>query len=93
MNVATEDMVGQVLEPVFRSLPADVARRIVDLEADESLQRRVEELAARANEGLLTADEQQAYATLVEAGDILAVLQALARRSLQQISPDGSNAA
>lgn len=86
MNATTENVVGQVLDPVFRALPPDVARRIVDLEADEQLQLRVEDLARKANEGELTEQEARDYAALVSAGDILATLQALARRSLQKTS-------
>lgn len=87
MNTATENMVGKLLEPVFQTLPADVARRIVNLEADEALQQRVEHLARKANEGELTPQEREEYNTYVEAGDVLATLQALARRTLQQTAP------
>jgi hypothetical protein len=86
MSPATETMVGEVLEPVFRLLPPETVRRIVELEAGETQQRRVEQLAARASEGLLSPDEQREYANLVAAGDILATLQALARRSLQPVA-------
>ncbi len=84
MDSSTENMIGKVLEPVFRTLPPDAARRIVDIEADDELQKRVETLARKSNEGELTEQEERDYATLVSAGDILATLQALARRSLQQ---------
>ena len=52
MNTATENMVGKLLEPVFRMLPLEAARKIVDLEADEQLQQRVEILARKANGAL-----------------------------------------
>ena len=81
MSPATETLVGEVLEPVFRLLPPETVRRIIDLEAAESHQSRVEELAGKANEGLLTPAEEHEYADLVDAGDILSTLQALARRS------------
>jgi len=84
MKTATENMVGRFLEPVFLNLPADAARRIVDLQADEELQRRVEVLARKANEGELTPGERDEYETYIDAGDILATLQALARRTLQR---------
>ena len=84
MNSSTENMIGQVLEPVFRAFPSDAARRIVDLEANQELQKRVEELARKSNEGKLTEQEERDYASLVAAGDFLATLQAVARRTLQQ---------
>ena len=84
MDSSTENMIGKVLEPVFRTLPPDAARRIVDLEADQELQERVEKLARKSNEGELTEQEERDYASLVAAGDFLATLQAVARRTLQQ---------
>ncbi len=86
MSTTTQNVIGQMLEPVFRTLPSEVARRIVDLEANEPLQQRVELLARKANEGNLTEQEELDYAALIEAGDLLATLQALARRTLQQTS-------
>lgn len=75
-------MVGRLLEPVFLTLPPEAARRIVDLEADEEVQRRIEFLAQKANEGELTEAELDEYEMYISAGDILATLQALARRTL-----------
>ena len=83
MNSSTEYVIGRFLEPVFRALPPDSARQIVDLSADDELQNRVQCLANRANEGELTDDEHEEYKALVDAGDILATLQALARRALR----------
>lgn len=77
-------MLGEMLEPVFRSLPPEAMRRLVDLQGDERLQQRVEEYARKANEGALTAEEQRAYCSLIDAGDILATLQAVARRALNE---------
>jgi hypothetical protein len=84
MDAAVESMLGRVLEPLFRTLPSDTIRQIVALQADDQLHKQVEEFARKANEGELTADEERAYASIVDAGDILATLQALARRTLQQ---------
>ncbi|MCA9047752.1 MAG: hypothetical protein KDA89_03435, partial [Planctomycetaceae bacterium] len=84
MKAATENMIGRVLEPVFRTLPPDAARQIVGLTADEELQQKVQSLAQRANEGELTPEQREEYEALIDAGDILATLQALARRTLQQ---------
>ena len=83
MNSAIENMVGRILEPVFQSLPPETARRIVELKVDEALQRRVEILASKANEDDLSSEERQEYEMYIDAGDILATLQALARRSLR----------
>lgn len=84
MTTTTQNVIGQMLEPVFRTLPPDVARRIVDLEADEQIQRRVEQLARKANEDELTQEERREYESYIRAGNFLATLQAIARRMLNQ---------
>ena len=76
----------RVLEPVLRSLPPEAVRQIARAEADEELQKRVEELACKANEGALTLDERSEYEAYVEAGDIVAALQAVARKTLQTVA-------
>jgi len=81
-------MVGKILEPVFQTLPPETARRIVDLAADEQLQSQIAVLARKANEGTLTPEEEADYAALVETGDILATLQALARQTLQRTTSE-----
>jgi len=53
---------------------------------DEELQQRVQELAGRANEGTLTPDEQREYEAYVDAGDIVATLEAVARKTLQAVA-------
>jgi len=82
----TTTILHRVLEPVLRSLPPEAARQIVRAEADEELQQRVHELAGRANEGTLTPDEQREYEAYVDAGDIVATLQAVARKTLQTVA-------
>jgi acetylornithine deacetylase/succinyl-diaminopimelate desuccinylase-like protein len=82
----TTTILHRVLEPVLRSLPPEAARQIVRAEADEELQQRVQELAGRADEGTLTPDEQREYEAYVDAGDIVATLQAVARKTLQAVA-------
>lgn len=83
MTPSTETVLGQFLEPVFRAMPASTAMEIANLKAGETLQSRVEHLARRANEGELTEAEKVEYQSFIDAGDILATLQALARRTLR----------
>lgn len=84
MNLTTKNRVTELLGPVIQTLPPDAARRMIDVTADESLQDRIAYLAERANEGELTSDERAEYESIVDAGDIVAALQAIARRSLEQ---------
>lgn len=83
----TTSIFHRVLEPILRSLPPKAARQIAHAEADEQLQQRVEDLARKANEGELTADEQRQYQAYIDAGDVVATMQAVARKLLN--SPAG----
>jgi hypothetical protein len=64
---------------VFALLTAEQTERLARLQGDPTLNDRVEELAARANEGLLTAAERAEYEGYIKANNLLAVLQAEAR--------------
>ena len=72
----------RLLEPLAGCLTPDVATKIADLRADETMQERIDYLAERSNEGTLTAEERDEYAGYLHAIDVIAVLQAKAR-SLQ----------
>jgi hypothetical protein len=83
MSTTHENMaMDEVLEPVVRCFTPDVARQIASLRASSSLQARLDELAGKANEGELTDDERQQYEAYVEALDLVAILQAMARKIL-----------
>lgn len=73
----------RLLEPLAASLSPEVAAKVADLRADEAMQRRIDDLADRANEGTLTAAERDEYATYLHAIDVIAVLQAKARGQLR----------
>jgi len=74
------DAIDRVMDSM---LSVDLAERIVDLRADHSLQSRVDELADKCNEGLLTAEEREEYETYVEALTYISILQAKARALLK----------
>ena len=71
-------------EPVLRLLPVEQARELAEYRSEESLQARIEELAAKSNEGDLTEDERAEYLGYVQANKFVAILQAQARRRLTQ---------
>jgi predicted transcriptional regulator len=85
MPVSTE-LLDRLLDPVGRALGAEAARRVLALRADPELQGRMDELAERANEGLLTADERGEYEALIATATVVAVLQAKARAALAESS-------
>ncbi len=72
------------LEPMAAALSPEVAKRIVALRASPEVQSRADELADKANEGTLTTDEELEYKQFVEAVDIIAIIQAKARRFLAE---------
>jgi nucleoside-diphosphate-sugar epimerase len=76
------DILDRMLDPVGRALGPDAARRLLALRADDELQRRIDDLADRSREGLLTPDERAEYDAVVGAIALLSVLQAKARSVL-----------
>lgn len=73
-----------MLDPLTACFTPQVAQKIVDVRLDPELTARIEYLAEKANQGMLTADEEDEYKDYVEGGDMIALLQAKARRFLQQ---------
>jgi hypothetical protein len=63
-------------------LTPESARRLLALKADPELQTRVEYLAGRCNEGLLTPDERAEYGNYVTFGTFVAILKSKARQLL-----------
>lgn len=77
-------VLDRFLEPLTACLTEEVADRIARLRPDPALQLRVDELAAKANEGQLTAEESAEYAEVIEAADMVAVFKAKARARLNR---------
>lgn len=69
-------------DPLLQILTPEQAEQIVAWQTDESLQDRIAELAAKANDGELSAEEQAEYEGYIQANDFVALLQAKARRLL-----------
>jgi len=76
----------RLLEPFVGCLTPDVAVKVADMRADETMQARIDYLAHRANEGLLTPEEEDEYDGYLHAIDVIAVLQAKARSQLRRQS-------
>ena len=75
-------VLDRFLRPFAECLTPEVAQRIVDLELDPHSQSRLDELAAKANEGYLTDGERQEYEEFVEGIDLMGILKARARTVL-----------
>ena len=74
----------RIFDPVTDCLTPQVARRLADLRADAQTESRLNALAAKANEGQLTLEEDAEYKQSIDAMDLLAILQAKARAYLRQ---------
>ncbi len=72
-----------LLEALSRCLDAESARRVAEFRMAANVQDRVDLLAERANEGLLSDDERAEYEAFVNASDVIAILQIKALRSLE----------
>ena len=84
MSTLENTILDEVLEPVARCFTPAVARQILGLRADPALQTRLDALAAKANEGELTEHDREQYEAYVEAIDLIAILQAKARKILDE---------
>ena len=80
--MSTASYLDRFLQPVTEAFTPELARRLVDLRADDELQAEIEVLRQKANEGTLNPDEEAAYKDFVEAVDVISIIQSKARRFL-----------
>jgi hypothetical protein len=74
---------SRVLEPEKPMLSPDAARSILALDFTTADRERMNALAAKASLGNLTPDENEELDNYLRVGDLLAIMQSKARRSLQ----------
>jgi len=84
MSTAAPPPLGpdEILDPIAECLTPEVARQILAVQIDPQVQARVDELAAKASEGTLTADERDQYEDLIERADLLGIVKSLARQAV-----------
>ena len=70
---------AKILDPVAECFTPEVANRVAELRVNPAVQARVEELAAKCNEGTITPEEMAEYDAYIQAMDVIAVLQKKAR--------------
>ncbi len=71
-----------MLDPISRCFDAESARKLVDLPMDPAVQERVDVLAEKANDGLLTEAERAEYEAYINTDDFIAILKLKAKRYL-----------
>jgi len=72
-----------ILGPLTQCLDAESARRVAEYRIAPAIQTRVDQLAERANDGLLNDDERSEYEALINATDFIAILKLKAQRQLE----------
>lgn len=72
-----------LLDPLSRCLDAESARRVAGFRVAPQVQKRIDALAERANEGLLTDNERAEYEALINAADFISILKVKAQRNLK----------
>jgi hypothetical protein len=70
------------LEPVGRSLNREAALKLLEIKAPPLLQERIDVLAERCGEGVASDEELSEYDAMIQAANVIAILQAEARRVL-----------
>jgi len=76
-------ILDEMLDPVGECLTPEVAARIAGLRADRRVQDRLDELAEKNAEGKLSQAEEAEYAAYIESLDVIAIFQAVARKTLK----------
>jgi plasmid stabilization system protein ParE len=86
--MAASSYLDRLLDPLTEAFTPKVAAAILELRADSEVEAQIGELRRKANEGILTPDEDADYKDFVEAVDLISIMQAKARRFL--VKHDGS---
>jgi hypothetical protein len=79
-HAQTSSILDRMLDPLSRCLDAESAKRISELTVDPVFQARVDVLAERANEGLITPEEQAEYEAYINADDFISIFKMKAKR-------------
>jgi hypothetical protein len=77
-------VMDEMLQPLSAAMTPETAKVLSRLQATPSMQARVDELAARCNEGELTIDERAEYEMYVRIGNLFALIKAKAKSLLAE---------
>lgn len=80
-------LLSDFFEPLADALTPESAKLLASLKVSPSVQRRIDELAAKCNQGEMTEPERQDYEEYVRVGNVLAVLKAKAKAALATKAP------
>jgi hypothetical protein len=72
-------VLNSLFDPAHPSFTEEGVQTLLTLKSGEAEKARMEELAEKANQGTISADEHREYETWVRAGAFISLLQAKAR--------------
>jgi len=81
-NAGIDMALDGLLDPLSRCLDAESARRVIEMRIDPAVQSRLDVLAERANDGVLSDEERAEYEAFINVGDFISILKLKARRHL-----------
>lgn len=81
------EILSRIIAPEEPTLPLETARIILTFDFKKEDRERMNDLAERAREGTLTAEEQTEIDCYERVGHFLSLLRSKARMSLKQRSP------
>ena len=84
VSSAQSQIFSRLLEPIARCMTPASARGVLEFRLDEVTKRRIQSLGKKANRGRLTPHEESEYRDYIDAIDLVAILQAKARRRLER---------
>ena len=84
-DVIASGLLDSLLDPLSRCLDTGSARRVAEFRVAAKVQERIDTLAERANEGLLSDAERAEYEAFINASDFIAILKLKALRNLESI--------
>jgi hypothetical protein len=74
----------EFFDPLVSSITPEVADKLLATHISPQYQAHISQLAEKANEGLLTPEEQAEYRCIVEIADVVAILKLKIRNAFGQ---------
>jgi hypothetical protein len=81
--MSTSSIFDRIIEPFAECLTRDAAQKIAEVRADSATQDQFDDLADKANRGVLTEAEKADYQRLLALFHVVSLLQIRARRLLK----------
>jgi hypothetical protein len=82
MPALVASVLDRLLSPIAGQLTTKAAERVTKFRIDSKTQAKVDKLAEKANEGLLTESERAEYLAFIEAMDAITIFKSKTRRAL-----------